>query len=78
MTSWPMPHSSAHWPRNVWPASLAVDRQVELVVDWPGHDVALEQELRDVEGVDDVRARQVEVGRLAGRQVQAAVRARTA
>ena len=23
MIRWPVPHSSAHWPRNVWPASAA-------------------------------------------------------
>ena len=74
MIRWPTPQSSAHWPRYVWPASLAVDVEVELVRD-PRHDVALEQELRDVERVDDVRAVQVEVDRLAGRERQAAVRA---
>ena len=69
---WPMPHSSAHWPWNVWPASLAsIVRSNSLMM--ARHDVALEQELRDVEGVDDVGARQGEVDRLAGRQGQAAV-----
>src|SRR3954451_4739389 len=24
MIRWPEPHSSAHWPRNVWPASLSL------------------------------------------------------
>ena len=51
----------------VGPAPL--DRQVELV-DTARDDVALEQELRDVERVDDVVARQEEVGRLARREVR--------
>ena len=43
-----------------------VDVEVELVV-LVGHDVALEQELRDVEGVDDVLAEEVTwTGRRAG------------
>ena len=49
-----------------------IEGQVELVHD-PGDDVPLEQELGDIEGVDHVRAAQVEMGRLAGRQGQAAV-----
>ena len=67
MIRWPVPHSSAHWPRKVWPASSAsIVRSNWLTL--ARHDVALEQELRDVEGVDDVGAGQVEVDRLAGRQ----------
>ena len=50
---WPTPHSSAHWPRKVWPASLGWILKSNCV-DPAGDDVALEEELRHVERVDDV------------------------
>ena len=63
-TLWPTPHSSAHWPRKVWPASASLIVNSNAV-DPTRDDVALEQELRDVEGVDDVRAAQGTAGRSA-------------
>ena len=53
------------------PGEALVDVELEDV-DPARHDVALEQELRDVEGVDDVRAVEVQLHRAAGRDVQAA------
>src|SRR3954453_15903048 len=50
------------------------DLEVELVRN-ARHDVPLEEELRDVEGMDDVRALQEQVGRLAGWQNEPALRA---
>ena len=64
MIRWPTPHSSAHWPRYVWPASVAGMSRSNWLSSIARDDVALEQELRDVERVDDVRAVQEQVGRL--------------
>ena len=33
--AWPVPHSSAHWPRNVWPASLSSTVNSNWL-SWPG------------------------------------------
>jgi hypothetical protein len=70
MMSWPMPHSSAHWPWITWSAQLAsTDRSNSLT--WPGTTSRLKRNDGHVERVDHVVARQEEVRRLARRQVQA-------
>ena len=35
ISRWPVPHSSAHWPWNVWPASSSLTVNSKWFV-WPG------------------------------------------